>query len=254
MANVNPLSNKFTQILREKLADSLTAPFPPFTPRRLFGSLQFPGKATAIVGMRRSGKTTLLHQIRQQRLNQGVDRRALPYINFEDERLSGLTAEHLSQLVDEHTRRFSGSNVSWCFDEIQVVPGWERFVRRLLDENRGEIFITGSSAALLSREIATTLRGRAWEVPLYPFSFAEVLQHRGNGLPRDLDLLTTRERLQFEQIFREWLETGGFPEAQNLPAFSRYQLLSDYVDVAMLRDVVERHDVRNVTEIGRAHV
>ncbi|MCK5798500.1 MAG: ATP-binding protein, partial [Deltaproteobacteria bacterium] len=115
-----------------------------------------------------------------------------------------------------------------------------------LDTNAYEVVVTGSSAALLSREIATALRGRAWEVPIYPFSFAEALHHRGHAVPEASGFLSARERVRIERYFMEWLVVGGFPEAQGLSPAARQQLLRDYVDVAMLRDVVERHGVRNV--------
>jgi predicted AAA+ superfamily ATPase len=100
-----------------------------------------------------------------------MDRARLPYINFEDERLAELKAQELHLLIEEHYRRFPAlrgqETVTWCFDEIQVVAGWERFVRRLLDTEKVEVFLSGSSAARLSREIATAMRGRAWEVVIH---------------------------------------------------------------------------------------
>ncbi len=90
------------------------------------------------------------------------------------------------------------------------------------------------------------MRGRAWEVPLYPFSFAEALAHAGQVQPGDPAALRARQRAVLESAFLGWLVEGGFPEAQGLDAASRRQLLRDYVDVAMLRDVVERHQVSNV--------
>jgi len=238
------------QVLTEKLADSLTVPLPQATRRRLFGVVQLSGKATAVIGMRRAGKTTFLHQMRSEQIKEGVEQTALPYFNFEDERLAGLQALHLGSLVEEYDRLFptarERSNVTWCFDEIQVVPGWERFVRRLLDTERTEVLVTGSSAALLSREIATALRGRAWEVLLHPFSFEEALRHQGRVLPTDPGFLSSRVRAQIERDFLDWLGTGGFPEVQGLDAATRHQLLRDYVDVAMLRDVVERHGISNI--------
>jgi predicted AAA+ superfamily ATPase len=102
-----------------------------------------------------------------------------------------------------------------------VVPGWERFVRRLLDGGSVEIMLTGSSAALLSREIATALRGRAWEVPLFPFSFPEALRHNGLPAPAQADFLSGPERSRLEQAFLQWLTVGGFPEAQGLGAAAR---------------------------------
>lgn len=239
------------EALTEKLAESLAAALPAMTPRRVYGAGSLPGKATAVVGMRRAGKTTFLHQLRQERLAQGLAREHLPYLNFEDERLAGLEATQLGFLLDEFARRFPDApergKVVWCFDEIQVVPGWERFVRRLLDTGTSEVVVTGSSAALLSREIATALRGRAWEVPLYPFSFAETLRHHRQKIPADPAFLTGAERARIERAFLDWLTIGGFPEAQGLDEATRRRLLQGYVDVAMLRDVVERHGVSNVT-------
>lgn len=248
MAETLPLPLK--EALTEKLAESLAGPLPDATPRRVHGVTGLPGKATAVVGMRRAGKTTFLHQIRRERMAQGAAREYLPYVNFEDERLAELQAGQLGFLVEEYGRRVPAGaergTVTWCFDEIQVVPGWERFVRRLLDAGGCEVIVTGSSAALLSREIATALRGRAWEVPLFPFSFAEALLHQRQAVPADAGFLTGRERARIERAFASWLRAGGFPEAQGLDGPSREQLLRDYVDVAMLRDVVERHGVSNV--------
>ncbi len=246
IASPNPFQNR----LREKLAESLTAPIPVGTRRRVYGALRLPGKISAVVGIRRAGKTMFVHQIQRQRLAEGMDRERLPYINFEDERLAGLTAEHLHPLVEEYYRRFPGfrgrETVLWCFDEIQTVPGWERFLRRLLDSEQVELFVSGSSAALLSREIATALRGRAWEVVLHPFSLEETLRHNEQPLPSQPDFLDNPSRSSLERSFLDYLVKGGFPEAQGLDTATRYQLLRDYVDVAMLRDVVERHAVSNV--------
>ncbi len=248
MSRSNPSSQ--SAILASKLADSLAGALPTSTPRQIFGATNLPGKATAVVGMRRAGKTTFLHQIRRERLARGLPRDAVPYLNFEDERLDALVAEDLTTVVEEFYRRQPGlrrdARVLWCFDEIQLVRNWERFVRRMLDEENVEVMITGSSAALLSREIATSLRGRAWEVIIPPFSFAEALRHQGVQPPDHPDFLTPSQRSHLERAFLDWLTTGGFPEAQGLDAASRHQLLRDYVDVSMLRDVVERHAVSNV--------
>lgn len=242
--------------LAEKLADSLAGPIPAATPRHVYGAVRLPNKATAVIGMRRAGKTTFLHQLRRERAEAGTPRVNLPYINFEDERLAGLTARSLHLLPEEHYRQFPAlrgkETVTWCFDEIQIVPGWERFIRRMLDSENVEIFVSGSSAALLSREIATAMRGRAWEVLIHPFSFDEYLHHHQFVVSKSAaaatsSFLTTPERSSLERAFLDYLTVGGFPDAQGLDAATRNLLLHDYVDVAMLRDVVERHRVTNVT-------
>ena len=93
---------RLRQAFREQLADSLRKPLSTLTPRRVFGRVRFPGKATAVVGMRRAGKTTFLHQLRQVRIEQGVPRQQLPYVSFEDERLADLEPADLDLLVSEY--------------------------------------------------------------------------------------------------------------------------------------------------------
>ncbi len=249
------MTPKTNDLVRRALADALAAsldgPLPSGTIREVSGTVQLPGKVTAVLGVRRGGKTTFVHQLRREKLAAGTPRDLLPFVNFEDERLADLAGAQLGFLLEEYGRRVPDATargrVLWCFDEIQSVPGWERFVRRLLDAGTAEIVVTGSSAALLSREIGTALRGRAWTVPLFPFSFAEALAHQGLAVPRDAGALTARARGSLESAFIRWLEVGGFPEAQQLDVADRRQLLGDYVDAAILRDVVERHKVSNVT-------
>ena len=228
-----------------------------FTRRRVTGRVFFEGKATAVVGIRRAGKTTFMHQLRAERAGAGIPLGRLPMLSLEDERFVGMDAARLGRLVDEYEDRqlAAGSGdhpMVWFLDEIQVVEGWERLVRRLLDSRNVEVFVSGSSAALLSREIATSLRGRGWQVLIHPFGFDEVLRHRGVVPPRDPGLWSRSERVRIEALFGEWLTGGGFPEAQNLDTGTRRQLLSDYVDVAVLRDVVDRHRVSNVAGLPLA--
>ena len=126
----------------------------------------------SVIGMRRAGKTTFLRLSPPWRL---------PFLRLEEEQLLGLDAPTLGTLLDEYPKRYltdpEGAPAAWFLDEIQVVPGWERLVRRLLDSGSADIFLSGSSAALLSREIATELRGRGWTVLMHPFSFEEALRH-----------------------------------------------------------------------------
>lgn len=237
--------------LSEKLANSLSGAIADGIPCRVWGAVALPNKATAVIGMRRSGKTMFLHQFRRERLARGVPAEHLPYLNFEDDRLAAMTVADLSTLIEDYYRRLPATRgrelVTMCLGEIQLVPEWERFIRRLLDSENVEIFVSGSSAALLSREIATGLRGRAWEVVTHPYSFEEALHHRGLAAPAALDALPAAERSALEHGFLEWLVTGGFPEAQGPDAATRDRLLHDCVDVAILRDVVQRHEVSHIT-------
>lgn len=244
------MDTRFRRALSDQLTRSCRESPPPFTPRRVAGSHRFRGKATAVLGARRAGKTTFLHQVRAERIAAGVSLDRVPYISFEEERIAGLEGRDLGFLTEEHARvapSGAGSPPSaWCFDEIQLVPGWESFVRRLLDEGESEVFVSGSSAQLLSREVATSLRGRGWRVLMHPFGFDEALRHAGVAIPDQPEFAPRQERRALEAEFSKWLAVGGFPEAQGLDPATRSRLLRDYVDVAILRDVVERHDVRNI--------
>jgi len=206
-----------------------------------------PNKVVAVIGMRRAGKTTFLWQLLADRVMQGTGREGLLYFGFEDERLAGMSVGDLNLLVEEYYRLNpewrDSRRVGFFLDEIQNVPGWETFVRRLLDSEQIDVFVSGSSARLLSREVATSMRGRAVEARLYPFSFREYLRHHGQEPAAPVRKITKAGRSSLDKNMRDYLVTGGFPEAQNLDRRNREELLKSYVDVVMLRDVIERHAV-----------
>jgi predicted AAA+ superfamily ATPase len=242
---------QFEQVIREKIAAAVDT-LPPELTRRDVDLPPIKGKALAVIGMRRAGKTSFLQQCRADLLAAGRSANRLVYFNFEDERLGGLAANNLHMIPDTHLRMFpepADEPVTLFLDEIQQVPGWETFVRRLLDTPGYEIFLSGSSAKLLSREIATSMRGRAWEITIHPFSFREFLRHHGHEVPVDMSVLTAKKTATLDHQFARYLETGGFPEAQALEPTHRRQLFQGYIDVLLLRDVVERHKVANVTAL-----
>jgi uncharacterized protein len=236
------------EVLRQMISDSLAAPVPPHT-RRDVRLPAVPGKAVAVIGMRRSGKTTFLWQCLAERLATGTPREALLCLNFEDERLAGIQSADLHWMVEEYYRlrpEFRDSRrVSFFLDEIQMVAGWETFARRLIDTEKLDLFLSGSSARLLSREVATSMRGRAMEVLIHPFSFRETLRHAGAEPAKPWHRLTKAGRSALDRRLRDYLTVGGFPEAQGVPPGDRANLLRTYVDVAVLRDVIERHDISN---------
>lgn len=204
-------------------------------------------KAIAVIGMRRTGKTTFLWQVLADRLAQGTDRSGLLFFNFEDERLAGMKAGDLQGIIEEyyllHPEWRERRRAVLFLDEIQVVPGWEAFARRLLDTERVELFLSGSSAHLLSREAATSMRGRAMEALVHPFGFREYLRHFSREPTQAVDRLPKAARSAVEKDLREYLVAGGFPEALGASERDRLELVRGYVDTALLRDVIERHQV-----------
>jgi len=239
---------QYRAVIRQKIADALEAPLPSFT-RRDIHLPGIPGKAMVVIGMRRSGKTTFLWQCLAAKMDSGIPRESLLLFSFEDERLEGMTAQELQWIVEEyyavHPELRDKKRVTLFLDEIQVVEGWERFVRRLMDTEQIDIFLSGSSSLLLSREVATSMRGRGVEVLVHPFSFREYLRHQNAEPGRDWKDLSKARHSTLEKHFRDYLVSGGFPEAQGLDARDRTTLLRSYVDVATLRDVIERHQVTN---------
>ncbi len=240
-------------LLRLKLAESLAAPSPSRTRRdvRLPG---IPGKAFAVIGVRRCGKTTFLGQCRADRIEAGSPPEAQLLLSLEDERLAGITAADLDWILEEHARQFPGlrargsrrrPSMTLYLDEVQTVPGWEGLVRRLMDAGTMDVFVSGSSSRLLSREVATSLRGRAMEVLIHPFSFREALRHAGAEPRGPYDRLDAAERAALDRRLRRYLADGGFPEAQGATPRDRVALLGGFVDVVVLRDVIERHAVTN---------
>ena len=239
-------------VLAEKLSVALEDLPPAALTRRDAALPGMPGKVHAVIGMRRAGKTTFLRQLLDERRASRPARQAI-YLSFDDDRLAGLELEQLGFLLEEYYRRHPAlrgrETVSWLLDEIQLVSGWERFVRRVLDSEQVEIVVSGSSARMLSREVHTSLRGRGMATVIRPFSFREFLRHRGEEPQKVPRRWTPAERSLIEKRFREYLVEGGFPEAQGLPAALRIELLQGYVDTVLFRDVVERHGVSQVAAL-----
>jgi uncharacterized protein len=239
-------------VLLEKLNDALTPTVTPLLTRRDARLPAVPGKVHAVTGMRRAGKTTFLRQLLAER-RQGLPPERGVFVGFDDERLADLGVDQLSLLFEEYYRRYPEfrrrETVHWFLDEIQLVPGWERFVRRILDSERVEIVISGSSARMLSREVHTSLRGRGMETVIRPFSFREFLRHRGEEPGQDAARWTSAERSLVEKRFREYLAEGGFPEAQRLAPGLRVELLQSYVVTVLFRDVVERYGLSQVAAL-----
>ena len=235
-------------LLRLKLTEATTSPVPVFTARDV-RLPKVPGKVLAVIGVRRGGKTTFLWQCLAERQAAGAPREALIMVGLEDDRLAGLQATDLAWLLEEYFRQYPAyrgdRTVTLFLDEIQSVPGWEGFARRLIDTEKVDLFLSGSSARLLSREVATSMRGRALEVLIHPFSFREALRHAGAEPETTWSRLPAPARSALDHRLRRYLIEGGFPEAQGIDERDRDALLRSYVDVVVLRDVIERHAVSN---------
>ncbi len=209
-----------------------------------------PGKIKVAIGMRRSGKTYFFYQQILKMISEGIDKTSILYINFEDDRLVPLDEQKLARLVDVFYSRYPENHDRKCylfFDEIQNVENWPLVIRRLHDSKNIEIFLTGSSAKLLSKEIATSLRGRSLAVEIWPYSFNEFIRAKKISIDRSLYDKKTQDNLT--QVFRHYLSEGGFPEIIPFDPDVKQKTLQEYLSVAIYRDIVERHDIRHPTLI-----
>ncbi|MDP1836530.1 MAG: ATP-binding protein [Chlamydiales bacterium] len=205
-----------------------------------------PNKIKVAIGMRRAGKTYFLYQQILKLINEGIDKAAVLYINFEDDRLLPLDEQRLAALVDSFYALYPENHDRKCylfFDEIQNVSNWPIVIRRLQDTKNAEIFLTGSSAKLLSKEIATSLRGRSLPIEIWPYSFSEFIRAKKIAIDRSLYDQKTQDNLK--QTFHQYLSEGGFPEIIPFDPDIKQKTLQEYLEVAIYRDIIERHNIKN---------
>ncbi len=202
-------------------------------------------KIITLAGVRRSGKTYHLLQLIKQAQNKGIKQEQIFYLNFEDERLE-LKVEELDEILQSYRELYPDQDLSQCyffFDEIQEVIGWEKFVARLYNTISRHIFITGSNAALLSKEIATALRGRTITYEVYPLSFHEFLSVRS----LHLDPYKSQDNAKIVNLFEQFMQYGGFPELVEKDSELKEKILQEYFNVMVIRDLIERYKVSQGT-------
>ena len=209
---------------------------------------EIPGKADAVIGMRRSGKTWFCYQKIRELLESGETREKIFYLNFEDDRLLEFQIDNFQEILDVYFGKYPEHRHSRCyffFDEIQRIDQWELFIRRLLDTENIQVVITGSSSKLLGSEIATSLRGRSLTIEIFPLSFEEYITFHEYlpGKPKTFGANTVS---LLRKAVKEYLETGGFPEVQKLDRALRIEILQGYIDSVLLKDIIERYGVANV--------
>jgi predicted AAA+ superfamily ATPase len=221
-----------------------------FIPRQAHFS-EVPNKILAAIGIRRSGKTVFLLQKIQALLDKKVPLTSILYINFEDDRLTFSDPRTFGAFLDGFYTVYPENHDRVChffLDEIQNVTGWATVLRRFLDSKSIRIYITGSSAKLLSREIATSLRGRSLAIEIWPFDFIEYLK-KLNYEALIAQWKTKKVQDQLDMLITQYLKIGGFPEVISLDPSDRHRILQDYVDVVVFRDIVERYQITNLVLI-----
>lgn len=232
--------------LEEVIAEFHKEPIPPQFKRELVIPTDI-NRVVTIIGLRRVGKTYLLFHAISDLLAKGLDKKRFFYINFEDERLSDVSKKDLAGIIELYYKINPDADTLYFFlDEIQVVDGWELFIRRLTERKGVRILITGSSSKLLSMEIATSLRGRTLSFSLLPLSFREYLKAMdfSPAFP-----LIESERGILKGHLESFMQYGGFPELLDNERMIKIRILKEYVDLMIYKDIVERYGIEKIAAL-----
>jgi len=222
------------ELIKDYLAEFIKTPLPWFIERELKVS-ETERRVITIIGPRRAGKTYYLYQLMSKNKENAL------YLNFEDTRLMEVSFKEVRDLI-RMFKEISGKEPMYLFlDEVQNLHRWEMAVRELLDTRKFRIFVTGSSSKLLSREIATSLRGRTLTYTLLPFSFSEYL--KAKNIPTQV--LSKDDEALIKKELMEYLQFGGFPEV--VLEKEKEKILKEFYDLTLFKDIIERHNLRNIS-------
>lgn len=213
----------------------------------LFEKLKTTEQVIFITGVRRSGKTTLMRQYINNLIEKGNDRRNNLYINFEEPKfIDDLSVRFLIDAHEAFLEIIQPTIKPGIFlDEIQNIKGWERFVRALHEKGSADIFVSGSSAKLLSKELGTALTGRHVDIQVYPLTFMEFLHFNNLSITSKLDILSNR--IIIRQMLRKYLVSGGFPQV--VLSQEKNDILRGYFNDILLRDIAERYKIKKIDKL-----
>lgn len=202
-----------------------------------------PSKIIAITGFRRVGKTYLILGL-IKKLCKRYSREEIIYINFEDERIP-LKTEFLSILIPTIKETFRNKIKFLFLDEIHIMPGWSKWLRRIYDTEDLKIFITGSSSKMTGREIPTELRGRCIQINVFPLSFKEFLNFKRVKLDVKSMKYSFNEKIKLNRLLEEYIYYGGMPEVVLISEDKKLEILREYYSTVLRRDIIERFRIKN---------
>jgi hypothetical protein len=206
------------------------------------------GEIVVVSGVRRCGKSFTLLQI-AKKLVEKSGKKSVLLVNFEDYRWKNLNLDLLERIWNIFTQRiFEGEKPYLLLDEVHSVEGWERFVRTLYSKNI-PIIVSGSSSKLLSREYASLLSGRYVEVEIFPFSFQEFLTAKKVFFADEVEMIGKKQEI-LKNLFK-YFKIGGFPK---VVLTEDLDLIKSYFETIIIKDVVERFNVREIDALRRLAV
>ena len=203
-------------------------------------------KIITLIGVRRCGKTSIFYHMINQ-LIEKIEKTKILFLNFEDERFE-LNSDELDLILQAYMELYPSYKLSECyffFDEIQNIPNWEKFIRRMYDTISKNIFITGSNSKLLSSEIATSLRGRTLNFEIFPLSFKEYLSFKDI----EVDFYSSKSLAFIKNAQESFLKNGSFPEILFLEEIYANKTLQEYFNVLLYKDLAERYKITNTVAL-----
>lgn len=197
-----------------------------------------------ITGVRRSGKTYLLHSIKEELIERGISKENIFLISFESQKYNKIqNFMELDVCVNNLIKNTSGK-IYLLFDEIQNIVSWEKSINSYRVDFDCDIYITGSNSELLSGELATLIAGRYFHIDVYPFSFKEFLQYK-----KEINSIDVKNKEL--QLFNEYVKYGGMPSLQQVQDIDKFSYLEDIYSTILLKDIISRHNLRNAEILNR---
>ncbi len=233
------------EIIKKYLLDFQERKFADVKPRDF--TLSDSSKIQTIIGARRTGKTYLLYNKILELEKFGVKRNQVIYLNFENPILDDFSYKEIKNIIDVHWSIFpetTNKKLYLFIDEPQVIQNWERAIRSIYDDYNLKIFLTGSSSRLLSKEVATSLRGRSISFILLTLSFKEFL--RFNGFKYNPKRISSKKEAMILKYFNIFIESGAYPEiVLERNKENEIKILQDYLGLTLYRDLIERYSIKN---------
>ena len=237
-------------MVRKELFKSLIALSQAELPfERIEREIELPVQPELIItvpGVRRAGKSSLLMLAVNKLLTSGIKRERILWVNFDDERLDGMSTEELDEVLQAYREMYPEielKDVYMFFDEIQNIDGWDLFVLRVFKSYCRNVYVTGSNAKLLSAEISTALRGWTLDYEMLPLSFREFCRFKGIDAHSYLE----SDKAKRYAAMEEYIHGGGFPKVVlSTDKSMKLRLLQGYFNTMLFRDLAERHAIKNI--------
>lgn len=203
-------------------------------------------KVVTLVGIRRSGKTSIFFDTMGRLISGGIDKRNILYLNFEDDRLFPIKIADMDLILRTYHELYPdkiGERKYVFLDEVHQVDGWEKYIRRIYDTENVRIFVTGSSSKLVPQQIAASLRGRTISFEIFPLQFSEFLLFRGISGKE----YSKTFQAKMNNAFQDFLGWGSFPEiVLTEELYYRQKILREYSDLILYKDLIEHYGIKNL--------